>query len=405
MSSFSERIRQDFPILHREILGKQLTYLDTAATAQKPQCVIDAMTRFYTQSNANVHRGLYPLAEESTVLYEHARKTVASFLGADADEIIFTKNATEGINLVARTFGEMLSSEDSIVLSVLEHHSNIVPWQQLRSRRGVSLEWIGIDDAGELRLDQLKNILEKGTTKLVALSGMSNVLGMSTPLTEITTLAHQYGAKVLVDASQLIVHEPVDVRSLNCDFLVFSGHKLYGPTGIGVLYIQREIANTLPTFLGGGEMIHSVSEQEFTLADLPYRFEAGTPAIAEAVGLNEAIVWFSSLDAHDRRTHELSVMAHALQALECIKGIHLLLGNTRKNCISFTLDGAHPHDLASILGHENICIRAGHHCAEPLHRALNISASARLSIGVYTTIEDINRCITGIEDAKRILML
>ncbi len=401
MHSFSEHIRQDFPLLHRSFSDAQpLTYLDTAATAQKPQCVLDAMHAFYTEQNANIHRGLYPLSEQATHAYEEARSIVAAFLHASSEEIIFTKNATEGINLVARTFGESLHDGDAIVTTLLEHHSNIVPWQQLSRRRGTDLYWISIDQQGELQLDQLRSFLATGRVKLVAVTGMSNVLGSRTPLADIISLAHQYEAKVLVDATQLLVHtSSLSVRELDCDFLVFSGHKLYGPTGIGVLFIKKAIAQTLPAFLGGGEMIHSVSQSGYTLADLPHRFEAGTPPIAEAIGLGAALQWFTALSASDRTAHEQALTDYAVSALSSLPFIHLLPALTRHGIISFTMDGVHPHDIASLLGEQNICIRAGHHCAEPLHHALSLPASARLSFGVYSTISDIDRSVLALQKA------
>ncbi len=401
MHSFSEHIRQDFPLLHRSFSDRpSLVYLDSAATTQKPQCVLDAMNTLYTHTNANIHRGLYVLSEEATRQYEDARSFIADVLHASPQEIVFTKNATEGINLVARTFGESLTAHDGIVTTVLEHHSNIVPWQQLSERRGVALHWLSMDEEGELRLDQLTSILQTGIIKLVAVTGMSNVLGSLTPLSEVITLAHEYGAKVLLDATQLLVHAPsLNVRDLDCDFLVFSGHKIYGPTGVGVLYIKKSIAETLPAFLGGGEMIHSVSQRGYTLADLPHRFEAGTPPIAEVIGLHAALRWFSSLSLTDRLLHEKIMTDYAVSSLSSLPFIHLLPAKERHGIVSFTMDGVHPHDVASLLGEENVCIRAGHHCAEPLHTALSIPASARLSIGVYTLASDIDRCILALQKA------
>lgn len=400
-------LRAQFPIFGQRIDGNPLVYLDTAATAQKPQAMLEAMTTFSATANANVNRGVHPLAEQATVAFDAARKCVAQFVGAKhAHEIIFTKNCTEAINLVARTLGTTLQKGDCIVLSVLEHHSNIVPWLQLQEERGITLEWIDIDDHGKLRLEQLQKALQHKHVKLVAITGLSNVLGTRTPLGEVVDMAHMHGAQVLVDAAQLIVHEPIHVQALDIDFLAFSGHKLYGPTGIGVLYGKQELLKKLPPFLGGGDMIRSVTRTGFTTAELPRKFEAGTPPIAEAIGLQAAIDWLQSYDRATLQAHEQALVLHAMQKLQDVDGVEILGTKdaaTTHGCISFTLKHVHPHDLTEILGRKGICLRAGHHCTQPLHKHLGIPASARLSVGVYNTMHDIDACIRAIQEAQRIL--
>lgn len=383
-----------------------IAYLDSAATSQKPKAVIDAMSHFLSLTNANVHRGVYPLAEAATRLYSEARKTVAGFIGAKSHEIIFTKNITEAINLVARSFGETLKKNDRIALSILEHHSNIVPWQQLESRSGIGLDWITLDAEGNLDLDVLIGILQKRQVKLVAISGLSNVLGTAPNIKKITALAHEYGALTLVDAAQLIAHAPLDVRDIDCDFCCFSSHKLYGPTGIGVLYGKQKLLESMPPFLGGGDMIQSVTTKGFSCAELPRKFEAGSMPTAEAVALATAIRWIKDIGFNEISRHESALMTYALQALQAIDGLTILGTkdpDNRLGCISFTVAGVHPHDLADIVGKEGVCIRAGHHCTQPLHDALGINASARISFGVYNTTHDIDRAVTGIKKAITLL--
>jgi cysteine desulfurase/selenocysteine lyase len=400
-------LRAQFPIFGKRIDGNPLVYLDTAATAQKPQAVLDAMHAYYAADNANVNRGVHPLAERATMAYDAARACVARYIGAaHAHEVIFTKNCTEAMNLAARSFGSTLKKGDAVALTVLEHHSNVVPWLQLQEERGIRLEWIDIDDRGELRLDQLRKMLEKKKVKLVAVTGLSNVLGTRSPLGELIDMAHAHGAKVLVDAAQLLVHETVNVRTLDIDFLAFSGHKLYGPTGIGVLYGKQDLLKAMPAFLGGGDMIRSVTRNGFTTAELPRKFEAGTPPVAEAIGLKAAIDWLQSHDRKMLQRHEHALILHALQRLKDIRGLRVLGSGdaaATHGCISFVVDRVHPHDLTEILGRKGICLRAGHHCTQPLHQRLGIPASARLSVGVYNTMHDIDACITAIEQAQHIL--
>ncbi len=398
-------VRRQFPIFEQPLDGNPLVYLDTAATSQKPIAVLDAMTGYYAYANANVNRGVHPLAERATDAYEGARKRVAAFVNAKhAHEVIFTRNATEAINLVAKSWGMSLKKGDGIALSVLEHHSNIVPWLQLKQERGITLHWIDIDDAGRIKLDELQKALATKKVKLVSLTGMSNVLGTLTPLGEIVDMAHQHGAKVLADAAQLAVHRTIDVQTLDVDFLAFSGHKLYGPTGIGVLFGKQELLKKMPPFLGGGDMIQTVTADGFTPAELPRTFEAGTPPVAEAVGLHAALDWMERTGRADIEAHEHELIAYAAKKLGAIKGL-TLLGDpaNARGCLSFTLERVHPHDLTEILGRKGICLRAGHHCTQPLHKRLGIAASARLSVGAYNTKEDIDACAAGIEEAKKIL--
>ncbi len=395
-------IRRQFPFLKRIVDGKPVVYLDNAATVQKPQAVLERMRRFYEEQNANVNRGMHPLAEEATIAYEEARKTVADFVGAKhPSEIIFTRNATESINLVARSFGETLKKGDTVALSLLEHHSNIIPWLQLKERKGIAIEWIGLEQDGRVDIESLRNILEKKKTKLVSVTGLSNVLGIRTPLEKIIALAHAAGAKVLVDAAQLIAHASIDVQTLDIDFLAFSGHKLYGPTGVGVLYGKRELLESMPAFLGGGDMLESVDQNGFIPAELPRKFEAGTPSIADAIGLAAAIEWTTLVCVDAIHTHTKNLLAYARKKLSTVKNISILgatSGNDLLGCISFITNGIHPHDLTEILGRKGICLRAGHHCTQILHKHLGITASARLSVGAYNTEEEIDRCIAAIEE-------
>lgn len=400
--SLPSSIRGEFPILSTKIGSEALAYLDNAATTQKPTCVLAAMTEFYETKNANINRGVHPLAEAATVAYDEARKTVADFIGAKPHEIIFTRNCTEAINLVAKTWGASLKKTDGIALSMMEHHSNIVPWMQT----GAALTWISVDAEGLPNLSELETALTTKKITMVAMTGLSNVLGSLPPLKKIIDLAHTYGALTLIDAAQLIAHEAIDVQELDCDFLAFSGHKIYGPTGIGVLYGKTELLKKLPPFLGGGDMIASVTTEGFTTAELPRTFEAGTPAIAEAVGLAAALEWVKKIGIEKISAHERELLAYAQKKLSAIDGLTILGPKNsadRAGCISFTAQGMHPHDLTEVLGRKGICLRAGHHCTEPLHRALKVNATARLSVGAYNTREEIDRCVTAIEEAQKFL--
>ena len=409
-----DAIRRQFPFLST---APQPIYLDTAAMAQVPDVVLKKMQEWEQSSRSNVHRGMHARAEASTIAYESARSTVQRFINAKhADEIIFTKSCTEAINLVARSWGEAnLQKGDAIVLSILEHHSNIVAWQQLKERKGIDILWVDIDDAGMLRYDQLEKHLKTGRVKLVAITALSNVLGVAPDLQKIISLAHKAGALVLLDAAQAIAHMPLDVQSLDCDFLAFSGHKLYAPTGIGVLYGKRKLLQSMPPFLGGGMMIRNVTMEGFTPADLPAKFEAGTPPIAQAVGLAAAMKWLEETVAGCRfqeiQAHEESLLQYTIQHLEQIPGLHILgrTGNEQTSkpanpvhgCLSFTLEDIHPHDLTEILGRKGIALRAGHHCCMPLHKRLGIPASTRLSVGIYTTKEEIDACAQAIVEAQK----
>jgi cysteine desulfurase/selenocysteine lyase len=401
MSIAHPALRQQFPILSTNIDGHPLVYLDTAATAQKPKCVIDAISNFYASSNANINRGMHPLAEKATIAYDDARKIIANVIHAKkTHEIVFTRGTTESISLVARTWGaDNIGKGDTIVLTEMEHHSNIVPWLQLQEKTGCLLEWIPVNTAGDLDLRVLEKILKNNTVKLVAVSGLSNVLGALTPLQEIITLAHTHGAKVLVDSAQLIVHREIDVQELDCDFLAFSGHKLYGPMGIGVLYGKEELLRKMPPFLGGGDMIATVSKTGFTSAELPRKFEAGTPSVADAIGLAEAIKWLSTLEKSTIEHYEEELLLYAKNTLQTIDGIRIFGPVNPVGCISFSLLGIHPHDLTEILGRNGICLRAGHHCTQILHASLGVKATTRLSVGLYNTKEDIDVCIAAIKEA------
>lgn len=405
MSLDSKAIREQFPFLRKKGQGQEVAYLDSAATTQKPDAVLQSLQHFYMERNANVNRGMHLLAEEATVAYDDARATVARFIGAKhTHEVIFTRNATESINLVARSFGKTLQKGDRIALSLLEHHSNIVPWMQLAERRSLDIDWIELEKDGRLNLESFKKILKKGNTKLVSVTGLSNVLGIRTPLEEIITLAHDAGAKVMVDAAQLIAHESIDVQKLDCDFLAFSGHKIYGPTGTGVLYGRQALLDAMSPFLGGGDMLESVDRSGFVAAELPRKFEAGTPAIADAVALGEAIRWMESIGIDEIHAHGKELVDDARSALQNISDVTVLgpeHGDDLLGCVSFTVQGIHPHDLTDMLGKNGICLRAGHQCAMPLHTHLGIPASTRLSVGVYNMAEEIDRCIDTIRAVQK----
>ena len=380
-----EAVRADFPILSRQINGKPLVYLDSGASAQKPRAVIEAMTRVMEHSYANVHRGLHTLANETTDAYEAARKSVATFINAELGEIVFTKGGTEAINLVAAGIGAGLKAGDEIVLSEMEHHANIVPWHFLRERLGVVLKFIPVLDDGRLDMEALPGLLN-ARTKVVAVTHMSNVLGTINPVAEIIAQAHDAGAKVLLDGCQGIVHMPVDVKALDVDFYVFSGHKLYGPTGIGVLYGKAAELAALPPYQGGGEMIGEVSLEKITYADPPHRFEAGTPPIIEAIGLGAAIEWLNGLDREAIAAHEAKIYARVREGLSGANWLRVLGDAPGKGAIlSFTIDGAHAHDVAQILDRYGVEVRAGTHCAEPLMRRFGVTSSARASFALYNT--------------------
>ena len=394
MSFDVQRIRQDFPILSQPQHGKPLVFLDSGASAQKPRAVIDAMTRCMETAYANVHRGAYRLSEVATDAFEAARGAVARFINApDAREVVFTRNSTEAINLVAHSWGRgVMRPDQAVLISELEHHANIVPWQMLRDERGNPLRVCRVTDAGELDMEDLAAKLADGKVGLVALAHMSNVLGTVTPVERVVALAHAHGAKVLLDGSQAVVHRRVDVAAIGCDFYCFTGHKLYGPTGIGVLWGKLEHLDRMPPFLGGGDMIESVSFEKSTWAKPPARFEAGTPAIIEAVGLHAAIDYVNAIGMPAIEAHERALVDHAMRKLSEVPGLTLLgRAQDRGGVFAFALDNAHPHDLSTLLDRAGICIRAGRHCADPLHSRFGLEqGTARASFGLYTTPEEVD---------------
>ena len=395
-----EAIRAQFPILQRTVHGKPLIYLDSAASAQKPDVVLDAMTGLARTSYANVHRGLHTLANETTEAYEKARETVAKFINAERDEVVWTKSATEAVNLVASSFGLSLNAGDEIVISEMEHHANIVPWHFLRERKGVVLKFIPVLDDGRLDMEAFKGLLSE-KTKMVAVTHMSNVLGTVNDVAEIVRLAHAAGAPVLLDGCQAIVHAKVDVKALDVDFYVFSGHKLYGPTGIGVLYGKAERLAALPPYQGGGEMIGSVSMDKITYADPPHRFEAGTPAILEAVGLGAAIEWLNGLDRDAIFAHEHALYERVAEQLRGVNGIRILGEAPGKGAVlSFTVEGAHAHDIAQVLDRYGVAVRAGTHCAEPLMRRFGVTSSARASFALYNTEAEADAFVDALAKAR-----
>jgi len=401
--------RADFPILAREINGKPLVFLDSAASAQKPEAVLVAMETFAREHYANIHRGVYTLSEEATAAYERARKKVARFINArHAREIIYTRNTTESINLVARTWADAnLHDGDAILLTDLEHHSNIVPWQLAAQRTGARLLYTPITDDGLLDLDTLYRLLDTERPKLVALTQMSNVLGTLPPVAAIIERAHAVGALVLLDGAQSVPHTPVDVRALGCDFLAFSGHKLLGPSGIGVLWGRQELLEAMPPFMGGGDMIREVHHDTSTWNDLPWKFEAGTPAIIEAVGLGAAVDYLSALGMERVRAHEQALTAYALERLAAVPDLTLYgpPAEQRGGVVSFTLGEIHPHDLATILDREGIAVRAGHHCAQPLMERYGLAATARASFYVYTTSTEIDALAEALDRARGVFAL
>ncbi len=385
--------RADFPILGQTIRGKRFVFLDSAASAQKPVQVIDAMSEAMRKQYANVHRGLHWMSERTTDAFEEARGLVADLLHASSrDEVVFVRNSTEAINLVAHSYGRgVMRPDQAVVISEMEHHANIVPWQMLRDAHGVELRVARISDAGELDLEHLEKLLEDGRVGLVAITHMSNVLGTVTPAARIASMVHAAGAKVLFDGSQAVVHRSVDVQEIGADFYVFTGHKLYGPTGIGVLWARRELLDEMPPFMGGGDMISSVSFERSSWAPVPNKFEAGTPAILEAIGLGAAIRYVQAIGFAALEAHEASLTQHALGRLGRVRGLHVYgTAQDRGGVVSFTVEGAHPHDIATLLDLSGIAVRAGHHCAEPLMHRLGTAGTARASFGLYTTREEID---------------
>jgi cysteine desulfurase/selenocysteine lyase len=405
-----EKVRAAFPALEREVHGKPVAYLDSGASAQRVLASIQAVDRYERTSHSNVHRGSHTLSAEATAAYEGARATVADHLGAaDRREVIFVRNATEAINLVARAWGDAnVGSGDRIVLTEMEHHSNIVPWQQLAERVGVEIDWVPVDaETGLLDMDSYAALLERGP-KLVAVTHVSNVLGTENPLAEISRLAHEAGALVLADGAQAAPKMAVDVAELGVDFYAVTGHKLYAPTGIGALWARLDLLRAMPPFLGGGSMIRKVTKEGTTYADPPARFEAGTPAIAQAIGMASALRWMDSVGMEAIREHEQEIAAYALAHLDEVPGLRVFgppAGLERLGPVSFELDGVHAHDVSEILDRHGVAVRAGHHCAQPLMDRLGIPATARASFGVYTTPEEIDRLVEGLHDARKVFGL
>ncbi len=400
-----EALRAQFPILARQVHGQRLVYLDSAASAQKPAAVIDAMADFQRTSYANVHRGLHTLANEATGVFEAARAAAARLVGARGpDEIVFTKGATEGLNLLANTLAPRLAAGDEIVLTRMEHHANIVPWHMLRERLGVVLRFVPFGADGSLDMEALASLIGP-RTRIVSVGHMSNVLGTIHDIPAIAALAHGVGALLLVDGCQGVVHLDVDVQALGADAYVFSGHKLYGPTGIGCVWARGALLESLPPWQGGGEMIETVTEDTVTWNAPPFRFEAGTPAITEAAGLLAAIDWLEGQDRAAIRAHEDALLERATQALRGINGIELYGTAPHKGSIlAFNITGAHPHDVAQILDRQGVAVRAGHHCAQPLMRALGVSATARASFAAYNTFEDVDALVAGLARARTLLL-
>lgn len=401
-------VRDDFPLLSHEIDGRPIVYLDSAATSQKPQEVIDSISSYYEQSNANIHRGVYALALEATDLFEGARERIAQFVNSTYEETIFTRNATEALNLVAGTWArENLKAGDVVLVTQLEHHSNVVPWQMICQETGARIDYAEIAPDGRLDLDDFDRRLNQGGVKLVSVCHVSNVLGTINPVKDLVARAHAIGAIAVVDGSQAVPQMPVDVRDIDADFYVWTGHKALGPTGIGVLHGRREILLSMRPWLGGGDMIKTVGPDSSTWNDLPFKFEAGTSAIAEGVGLGVAIDYLDRLGMENVRAHEQVLTQYALKTLARIKGITLLgpSAEQRGGVISFILEGIHPHDIAEICDRENVCIRTGHHCAQPLMRKLDLPATARASFHVYTRSSDIDALAAAVERSREVFRL
>jgi cysteine desulfurase/selenocysteine lyase len=400
-------IRQDFPILHQQVNGKPLVYLDNSASSQKPLSVIEAMDTYYRQYNANVHRGIYHISEKASAAYETARKKVGRFINARSwREVIFTRNTTESINLVAYTWGQAnLKAGDVILTSEMEHHANLVPWQQLTARTGATVKYIPVDERCCLDMPAFDALLT-AEVKLVAITQMSNTLGTLTPIGDIVQKAHTVGAVVLLDGAQAVPHMPTDVQAFDCDFLAFSGHKMLGPTGIGVLWGRKEILAEMPPFMTGGDMIKKVTYECSDWNDLPWKFEAGTPSIAEAIGLGYAVDYLNEIGMHNVRQHEIALTTYALNRLNQVEGIRIYGPNeptSRGGAIAFTLGDIHPHDVAAVLDGEGIAVRAGHHCTMPLHTKLGLQATTRASFYIYNFREEVDRLAEGLDKARELL--
>ena len=408
-----EKIREDFPILKRKVSGgKSLVYLDNAATTQKPLAVINAIHDYYMNYNSNIHRAVHQLAEEATLEFEKTREKVAEFINArSTEEIVFTRNATEAINLVAYSWGRAnVKKEDRIVITELEHHSNIVPWQILTSEKGAKLDYVGTDDNGYLKLQDYMNYLEssKKKVKLVSVSHMSNVLGTIVPVNDMIKMSHEKGIPVLIDAAQSVPHMPVDVQKMDCDFMAFSAHKMLGPTGVGILYVKKEILEKMAPFIGGGDMIKEVHKYETRYNDLPYKFEGGTPNIADVIGFAAAIDYLNKLGMDKVREHEVELTEYALDIITKVKGVTLYGPRNTKDrggVISFNIGDIHPHDLATIMNDHGVAIRSGHHCAQVLMERLDVAATSRASFYIYNTKEEIDIFVSALGEARRLFKI
>lgn len=405
----SYELRNDFPIFKKKINGKELVYLDNASTTQKPYSVIDSITDFYTNYNSNIHRAVYQLAEEATALYERSREKIANFINVRPEEIIFTRNTTESINLIAHSWARTnLKKDDGIAITELEHHSNIVPWQILSQEIGTRLEYVGIDGEGFLDLDHLNDLISSKKVKLVSLSHMSNVLGTIVPIERIIKNAHENDIPVLVDGAQSVPHMPVNVKNMDCDFLVFSAHKMLGPTGVGVLYAKKEFLEKMRPFMGGGDMIKEVFKFHTNYNEVPYKFEAGTPNIADVVGFGAAIDYLEKIGMDNVRKHEIDLTKYALESIQSMNYLTIYGPrdpNYRGGVISFNIADIHPHDLATIMNDHGIAIRSGHHCAQVLMQRLDVPATSRASFYIYNTKEEIDKFVNAIKEAGRIFKI
>lgn len=405
----SYALRNDFPIFKKKINGKELVYLDNASTTQKPYSVIDSITDFYTNYNSNIHRAVYQLAEEATELYEQSREKIANFINVRPEEIVFTRNTTESINLIAHSWARSnLKKDDGIVITELEHHSNIVPWQILCQEIGTRLEYVGIDENGFLDLEHMIELISLKKVKLVSLSHMSNVLGTIVPIEGIIKVAHEHGIPVIVDGAQSVPHMPVNVKNMDCDFLVFSAHKMLGPTGVGVLYAKKEFLEKMRPFMGGGDMIKEVFKFHTNYNEVPYKFEAGTPNIADVVGFGAAIDYLEKIGMENIRRHEISLTEYALESILSLKYVTVYGPRDTKyrgGVISFNIADIHPHDLATIMNDHGIAIRSGHHCAQVLMQRLDVPATSRASFYIYNTKEEIDKFVNAIKEAGRIFKI
>jgi cysteine desulfurase/selenocysteine lyase len=406
-----EKIREDFPILKRTVMGgKPLVYLDNAATTQKPLAVINAINDYYMNYNSNIHRAVHQLAEEATKAYEDTRVKIAKFINAKStEEIVFTRNTTEAINLVAYSWGRAnINKGDEIVITEIEHHSNIVPWQILTQEKGAKLNYVGVGDDGYLKMHEYRKYLESGKVKLVSVSQMSNVLGTITPVNEIIKLAHERNIPVLIDGAQSVPHMPVDVQKMDCEFMAFSAHKILGPTGVGVLYVKRDLLEKMPPFMGGGDMIKEVHKYETRYNDLPYKFEGGTPNIADVIGFAAAIDYLDNLGMDRVREHEIELTKYALDKIVQVKGVTVygpMNVNDRGGVVSFNIGDIHPHDLATIMNDHGVAMRSGHHCAQVLMERLDVAATSRASFYIYNTKQEIDTFIGALSEARRLFKI